>query len=160
MTGAVRFLAALALATAVGAACSNDETNGGATGSSSTTSTSSSTGGGSQPMPPDASCARPGDLGNDVGVGHFCTPGGGECKPFALAPLCLADVAQDQWMCTRIGCDEKTSCGKDAGCLITDGGSACVPCDCDATTSGCKGGSGGAGGTGGAAGQGGAGGGG
>jgi hypothetical protein len=86
---------------------------------------------------PAASCVRPGEQGNANGVGQYCTPGGGECAPFDLAPLCLADVAQEQWFCTRIGCDANTNCGEGAGCLIDPGGSACVPCRCDPSGIGC-----------------------
>ena len=88
------------------------------------------------PTPAD-SCIRPGDTGNANGVGTYCSPGGGQCSSFDLAPLCLADVGQDQWFCTRIGCDAQTSCGAGAGCLIETDGSACVPCRCDSRGLGC-----------------------
>ena len=64
---------------------------------------------------PAESCVRPGDVGNDHGVGQYCTPAGSECLGFDLAPLCLAQVGQDQWFCTRIGCDANTDCGQGAG---------------------------------------------
>lgn len=104
----------------------------------------SSEGGG----PPAASCIQPGEPGNSIGVGESCTPLGGECADNTDAQLCLADVGQDQWMCSRIGCTETTDCGEGAGCLITADGSACVPCMCDDGGVGCSGGagSGGAGG--------------
>lgn len=86
---------------------------------------------------PTASCVRPGGVGNANGVGTYCTPGGGQCGAFAMAPLCLADVGQDQWFCTRIGCDATTDCGAGAGCLLETGGSACVPCACDTRGLGC-----------------------
>ena len=86
---------------------------------------------------PAESCVRPGDVGNDVGVGQYCTPGGTQCEPFDLAPLCLASVGQEQWFCTRIGCDAQTNCGAGAGCLIEAEGSACVPCRCDGRGLGC-----------------------
>lgn len=88
---------------------------------------------------PDASnaCVQPTDQGNELGVGTPCTPGGGECGAFAMAPLCLADVGQDEWFCTRIGCTAATNCGTGAGCLIETGGSACVPCRCDDRGTGC-----------------------
>jgi hypothetical protein len=86
---------------------------------------------------PAESCVRPGDHGNSLGIGEYCTPGGNQCSAFDLAPLCLADVAQDQWFCTRIGCDANTDCGAGAGCLLEAGGSACVPCRCDPRGLGC-----------------------
>jgi hypothetical protein len=140
------------------AACDDDATD--TTGTASTTTSSSSTGGSGGDggvMTPAESCVQPGDVGNDKGVGTYCTPAGSECEGFPEAPLCLASVGQDQWFCTRIGCDETTDCGEEAGCLFAGGGSACVPCRCDATGIGCEGGGGG-GGSGGAAGAGGAGG--
>jgi len=108
--------------------------------------------------PPSESCIQPGDLGNQLGVGEYCSPLGGECTDNTDAQLCLADVGQDQWMCSRIGCTEETDCGEGAGCLITSDGSACVPCECDDTGVGCGTGGGGTGGAGGAIGIGGAGG--
>jgi len=101
----------------------------------------SDSGGSSDPVDADptpaASCVRPGDVGNNNGVGQYCTPAGTECAGFDRAPLCLAAVGQDQWFCTRIGCDATTDCGEGAGCLIDPQGSACVPCRCDASGIGC-----------------------
>jgi hypothetical protein len=150
------FTTAALLAVALAASCSDDTSpSGTATGSGTGTGTGQGNGGeGGDPTPED-SCIRPGDMGNDVGVGEYCTPGGGECDDFAEAPFCLADVGQDQWFCTRIGCDEETNCGEGAGCLMVEGsGSACVPCRCEDGGIGCDG-SGGSGGSGGAGGAGG-----
>lgn len=83
-----------------------------------------------EPKVPDASCVRPGDKGNDKGVGTACSPLGKECEAFAGAPTCLADVGQEQWMCTRIGCTMDAQCGSGATCLIEKDGSACVPNRC------------------------------
>jgi hypothetical protein len=134
--------------------CGDDAGSAGSGGgtTSSTTSGSGGTGGG----PPADSCVQPGDMGNEIGVGEYCTPLGGQCADNSVAQFCLADVGQDQWMCTRIGCDENTDCGANTGCLITDDGSACVPCRCDDSGIGCAtssaGGNGGGGGMGGGAG--------
>ncbi len=101
-------------------------------------------GDGTADMPVDAdptpaeSCVRPGDVGNNNGVGQYCTPSGSECAGFDLAPLCLAAVGQEQWFCTRIGCDATTDCGQGAGCLLEQQGSACVPCRCDSRGIGCQ----------------------
>ena len=97
----------------------------------------SGTGGSAGDPTPPGSCVRPGDKGNDKGVGEYCTPTGKECSGFPEAPLCLASVGQEQWMCTRIGCDATTDCGEGAGCLLTSQGSACVPCRCDDQGIGC-----------------------
>jgi hypothetical protein len=135
------------------AACgdSGSTAGSGGSGTGGGTTTTSSTGGSGGGAP--SMCVQPADLGNENGVGHYCTPGGGECTAFPLAPLCLADVGQDEWFCTRIGCDETTDCGADAGCLLDPGGSACVPCACDGGGIGCSGGTGGAGAGGGAGGN-------
>jgi len=128
-----------------GLACGDADGQGGSGGAGGATtsgsaasakSTGSSQGGG----PPAGACIQPGEQGNANGVGEYCTPGGGQCQDNPLAPLCLADVGQDQWFCTRIGCDEMTDCGPDAGCLIVSGeGSACLPCKCEPSAFGCGG---------------------
>jgi hypothetical protein len=82
------------------------------------------------PTVPAASCVRPGDKGNDKGVGEFCTPLGKQCAAFPGAPLCLADVGQDQWMCSRIGCSTDADCGMNATCFKDPKGSGCVPNRC------------------------------
>lgn len=129
------------------AACGDDTgasgSGGGTTGATSTTTTSAdgSTGSGSSGGgPPAASCTQPGAVGNELGVGEYCTPLGKQCQDNESAQLCLADVGQDEWMCTRIGCTEAADCGADAGCLVTDDGAACVPCACDDAGIGCAGG--------------------
>lgn len=128
-------------------ACGDDGGEGGSGGSGSTMttatgSTTKSTTGAQGGGPPAGACVQPGEPGNANGVGEYCTPGGGQCQDNPLAPLCLADVGQDQWFCSRIGCDEMTDCGPDAGCLIVSGqGSACLPCKCESSAFGCGGGS-------------------
>lgn len=127
------------------AACGDSGSGTGGSGGTAPTGGSPSSGGSSEGGgPPAESCIQPGELGNEIGVGEYCTPLGGECADNTDAQLCLADVGQDQWMCSRIGCTETTDCGEGAGCLITSDGSACVPCMCDDSGIGC-GGVGGAG---------------
>lgn len=83
------------------------------------------------PMPPAGSCAQPGDVGNENGVGQFCTPTGGECSGNPLAGLCLASLSPSdgQWFCTRL-CTSDTMCGTDAVCTGDPRGRACVPARC------------------------------
>lgn len=142
-------LATLALVMLV--ACGDDSSGGGGSGGSGGAGGTGGNGGqvtdgggGGGGGPPDESCIRPGDVGNALGVGEYCEPFGGQCADNSDAQLCLADVGQDQWMCTRISCEE-ADCGEGAGCLITEDGSACVPCKCDDTGVGCPGAAGGAG---------------
>lgn len=82
-------------------------------------------------MVPPGSCAQPGDVGNDIGVGTFCTPRGGECAAFPQAGLCVVMIAPDegQWFCTRL-CDTDADCGADAVCTGDGRGAACVPARC------------------------------
>lgn len=80
---------------------------------------------------PAESCAQPGDVGNDLGIGHFCTPRGRECADFPMAGLCLAQVAPDdnQWFCTRT-CTSDDQCGTNAVCDGDSRGRACIPAEC------------------------------
>ena len=146
-----RAIGALSIALVVAFGCSDDEDATSGSGGNDAGGMSSS--GGAGASTPTESCVQPGDVGNENGVGQHCTPAGGECNDFPEAGLCLADVAQDQWFCTRVGCDETTDCGMEAGCQLEASGSACVPCRCSPDAFGC--GSGGAGGGGGNGGSGG-----
>lgn len=113
-------------------ACSSTSGNtstagtGGAGGHTATTS-SSSTSSSSGHM---NSCVLTTDTGNSEGVGAYCTPGGNECAKFPLAGVCLADVGQSEWFCTRIGCTKDADCGAAATCVMQQGGAGCVPNKC------------------------------
>ncbi len=78
------------------------------------------------PVDPDA-CVQPGDPGNELGVGRFCTVSG-DCD--GEASLCLAAFVPDRTYCTIIGCAEDVDCGSDAFCGIDAAGSACIPVAC------------------------------
>ena len=149
-------LAAALSLTFASVACSSSGTTSTSTGSgggTSSTTAAAGAGGSAGPIAPAESCVQAGGKGNENGVGTFCTPGGGECAGFPKAGLCLADVGQDQWMCTRIGCKIDADCGTSAHCHLDPAGSACVPDSCEspttATSSGSSTGAGGAGGAGG-----------
>lgn len=150
-------LAATLSLTFAAAACSSSGTTSTSTGSGGGSTTSTTTGGtgGTGGGPPAASCVKQGGKGNENGVGTYCTPGGGECTAFPLAGLCLADVGQDQWLCTRIGCKVDADCGTAAHCHLDPAGSACIPDACEPPTTATSSGSGtgGAGGGGGAGGS-------
>ncbi|MBK8936766.1 MAG: hypothetical protein IPM79_03715 [Polyangiaceae bacterium] len=108
------------------------------------------------PSDPTAACGEPCDEGNDLGVGEYCTVGGGECDDNASATTCSAllngQLIVTSYVCTVI-CDEATECGPGASCrcpLFEDGGQicGCIPdaCDIPPEAEGELGGEGGAGG--------------
>lgn len=138
MTNKTLLAAALSL-TFAAAACSSSGTSttstgsGGSAGTGTTAATTGGAGGG--PVAPATSCVQQGGKGNDIGVGEYCTPGGGECAAFDKAGLCLADVGQDQWWCTRIGCKVDADCGTAAHCHLDPAGAGCVPDKCEMGTS-------------------------
>jgi hypothetical protein len=147
------FLCSVAIAAIVTViACSSSEPSGttmssSSSSSSSSASSSSTSGGGGaagDPTPPE-SCVKLGEHGNSKGVGEYCTPGGGQCSTFPAAGLCLADVGQTQWFCTRIGCTSNDQCGEDAVCYKDPKGSACLPSRCAPQGTGGGGGGGGGG---------------
>lgn len=144
-------IALLAGGLAGGWGCSSEDDDGDdgdRPSSSASSSSSAGTGGQGADPTPAGSCRKPGDKGNNLGVGEYCTPGGDECDGFPEAALCLATVGQDQWFCTQIGCTADSDCGDDAGCVITGDGSACVLCECDDSSPQCQGAAGsGAGGS-------------
>jgi Copper type II ascorbate-dependent monooxygenase, C-terminal domain len=79
--------------------------------------------GGSRPP-----CAMPGDPGNDVGVGKFCSAGSGQCGGNGAAALCLADFTQGAFanFCT-LQCQASAECGTDAICGPSK---ICIPAKC------------------------------
>ena len=73
-------------------------------------------------------CAVPGDTGNEVGVGEFCSAGGGQCTGNTGASLCLADFVQGEFatFCT-LQCQGDAECGRGAIC---NSSKICVPAKC------------------------------
>lgn len=77
-------------------------------------------------LPPDAptpdtapagdKCAEPGSVGNDKGVGKYCTKGGNECSGNGSATLCTVDFdATRPSFCTML-CTGDGDCGMNASC--------------------------------------------
>jgi hypothetical protein len=120
------FSSLLVVTAVVACGSSNGGSSTTSTGGSASTSTSGA-GGSSTHM---NQCVLTTDTGNNNGVGAYCTPGGGQCSTHPLAGLCLADVGQDEWFCTRIGCTKDSDCGDNATCVMQSGGSGCVPNKC------------------------------
>jgi hypothetical protein len=77
---------------------------------------------------PGTPCAAPGDPGNDVGVGKFCSAGGGQCAGNSGASLCLGDFVQGESanFCT-LQCQAQADCGDGAVCETSK---ICVPAKC------------------------------
>ena len=85
-------------------------------------------GDGGRPPVSGPPCAAPGDTGNDVGVGKFCSAAGNECTGNAGATLCLADFVQAPFanFCTA-QCQGDPECGAGAVCTSSK---ICVPAKC------------------------------
>lgn len=89
--------------------------------------------------PPPTACRQPGDLGNSLGVGRFCSPDGDPGCPTNLT--CLRFLyrgepwAEDWWFCSR-ECRTADMCGEGEHVCLQDpmfpavGDSYCVPVDC------------------------------
>jgi hypothetical protein len=84
-------------------------------------------------------CGHPGDVGNSLGVGKFCTNQGPDCTGNGMATLCSALVngqtpsADDSYFCS-FQCAATSPagfCGENAACLCNSAGScACIPTSC------------------------------
>lgn len=85
--------------------------------------------GGDGGRPSGAPCAAPTDPGNDVGVGKFCAPGGGQCIGNKSAALCLGDFTQGEFanFCT-LQCQGDADCGEGATCATSS--KICIPTKC------------------------------
>jgi hypothetical protein len=79
---------------------------------------------------PDEGCVGPGAQGNALGVGRYCTVGGGECDDTPEPTLCLAEFDPDAPYCSVILCQDDSVCGDGATCVFEGAGSACVPLVC------------------------------
>ncbi len=85
---------------------------------------------GDEPLDPEAGCVGPGDAGNALGVGRYCTVGGGECDDTAEPTLCLAEFQPEATYSSVILCQDDAVCGEGASCVFEGPGSACVPTVC------------------------------
>jgi hypothetical protein len=93
---------------------------------------------GGTPAPPDAyysECGRPGDVGNELGVGQFCAQFS-DCGTTVDAPLCSSLGDPTTHFCTRV-CDPGSDagimeqCGAGAECVCNGGGQCgCTPSEC------------------------------
>jgi len=80
-------------------------------------------------------CKNPCAVGNDKGVGRYCTPGGGECNANSNLGgfiFCTKDYepAEDVQYCTG-PCTKDSDCGQNAYCTgAGQGGRGCIPASC------------------------------
>lgn len=77
----------------------------------------------------DDGCGVPGDPGNSVGVGKYCTTRGRECVGNGAATFCIAGFSSHNY-CTVTMCTSDEECGEGATCVTEGPGSACVPDYC------------------------------
>ncbi|HEY2744537.1 MAG TPA: hypothetical protein VGL86_07935 [Polyangia bacterium] len=84
-------------------------------------------------------CGHPGDVGNSLGVGKFCTNQGPDCTGNGMATSCSAlfngqtPSASDTYFCS-FQChstDPAGVCGENAACLCNSSNiCACIPTSC------------------------------
>jgi hypothetical protein len=84
-------------------------------------------------------CGHPGDVGNNLGVGKFCTNLGPDCTGNGMATMCSAlfngqtPSADDAYFCSFqcVSTDPPDVCGENAKCLCNASNlCACIPTSC------------------------------
>ncbi len=76
-----------------------------------------------------ATCGVPGDQGNAMGVGKYCTQGGGQCLGTS-SPICSADIQLNgHGICSK-SCNTDADCGTGATCYQDALGKGCKPDVC------------------------------
>jgi hypothetical protein len=100
--------------------------------------------------PPDmtvvALCGKPGDTGNSVGIGKYCTMGGTECTGNMMATVCSAGFFAGTNFCTLAGtcmcpagmlsCAAPANCAENTLCQCSTTGMTAGLCGC--TPASCK----------------------
>ncbi|MGZ3429892.1 MAG: hypothetical protein ACXVCV_24750 [Polyangia bacterium] len=117
----------------VAAACGSDSSSSGDAGSPDLSATT-----GGVDMALLSRCGHPGDVGNSLGVGKFCTNQGPDCTGNGMATSCSAlfngqtPSATDAYFCS-FQCQMTSPagfCGENAECLCNALGCACIPTSC------------------------------
>jgi hypothetical protein len=81
------------------------------------------------PSAGSAACGNPGDAGNEMGVGKYCTKGGGQCQG-TQAPYCSLDVKTDvPGICSK-PCATAADCGTGSICTGSGLEMGCAPAAC------------------------------
>ncbi len=79
-----------------------------------------------------AGCGAPGDPGNEMGVGKYCTKGGGECAGTG-SPYCSIDFSSSGPALCSKPCTTDAECGAGAACVQDTLGKGCSPIACNTT---------------------------
>ncbi len=85
---------------------------------------------------PTSCCGKPGNPGNELGVGKFCQTGG-DCAN-QTAAICAAEFQPGADFCTMPCTPGSTNCGSGASCQCAGANQcACVPGECVQPPPGC-----------------------
>ncbi len=90
---------------------------------------------------PQANCVKPGDPGNELGLGRYCEQAA-DCAFDGALRLCTAQFTTNPyaWFCTTL-CADTSQCGTGALCVLTPAGMrVCVPPACLPADAGLDGG--------------------
>jgi hypothetical protein len=118
-------------------ACSSSSNSATTTGDAGSDSATSGDSGGSDSgviNDPD-NCVPPGTAGNELGIGGYCSPLGGQCDtagPGGAARICTADLTSTPahaWFCTY-PCTGPSDCGSGEVCFENNEGAGCIPNSC------------------------------
>jgi hypothetical protein len=80
----------------------------------------------------DTICGKPGDLGNEIGVGKFCNAIG-DCSSTSGAKICATLGNPKAHFCTKLCQNEDAgvaACGTAATCTCGQGSCGCTPNAC------------------------------
>lgn len=80
----------------------------------------------------NSQCGHPGDTGNSLGVGKFCTMLS-DCSSNTKATLCTTLGSSDEFFCTMLcsSTGPANQCGENARCACDNGQCGCYPTACD-----------------------------
>ena len=80
----------------------------------------------------DSICGKPGDMGNELGIGKFClNQSSGECATTANAPLCSSLGNAMTHFCTKTCTMGSTDqCGTATTCTCQGSSCGCTPTSC------------------------------
>lgn len=114
------------------AACSSSSSSGTTDTTDSGTGTDGATAADSSVINDPDNCVPPGTAGNELGIGGYCSPLGGQCDtagPGGAARICTADLTSTPahaWFCTY-PCSQPSDCGSGEVCFQNAQGAGCIP---------------------------------